>query len=103
MFCEFISQLFASFLPVDSELNSSNAVIYPLEPHIHCFTSALFSCVIGNLSSGRVVVDYGGGSLRMAHCVECSSDGTGLYAVVERTALTPAPLHLFEVYELKQN
>ena len=60
MFCEVISKVVSTLLPVDKELALANTVLDPVKTQIHCFGSSLANGAIGN-ACGTGVVSLDGG------------------------------------------
>jgi hypothetical protein len=75
MIYEVIRKVSFSSLPSDSELTLPNAVSYPIETQVKCFTATLFDGVVGNTSSGGISGEDEQRGLRMSHFVECSMEG----------------------------
>ena len=75
---EVVCQVEFSLLPVYSELALFDAVLYPIEPHIHGFGSSDFGASIGKAICGGVIggnsswlclwISYFGEDLPDVHC-----------------------------------
>ena len=85
VFCEVVGEVFVSWSPVDQELALLDAVLYPIESHVHGFGFALSDSAVGDASGGRVIGLNGRCRLWVMHLVERRAGGGGIAGIVEES------------------
>lgn len=81
--CLVIGAVLGAWSPVDVELFLTNAILDPVEAHVHRFGLALTDSSIGDAAGGGVVCLDWSWRLLMAHFVECDSEGDSIASVME--------------------
>ena len=83
MFGEVICQIIRAGTPIYYELSLFDSVLYPVEPHVHCFGSALSKGAVCNSCGAHIIRLDWCGRLWMSHFGECGSEGDTFLHIVE--------------------